>query len=62
MLRGYLKIAGVILLIGVVTGVVFMIFVDAYAAAGIFGATIVAFGVIGLLGWWVDRKRGQPDY
>ena len=61
---GYLKVAGVILLIGVATGVVFMIFVDAYAAAGIFGATVPVYNLIVIaaslalalgIGWLLTR-------
>jgi hypothetical protein len=58
----YLKVAGVILLLGVVTGLFLIIFIDAWAAAGVFGATVVAFIAIAGLAWWVDRKRARPDY
>lgn len=58
----YLKVAGVILLLGVVTGLFLVIFIDAWAAAGVFGATLVAFIALGGLAWWVDRKRARPDY
>ena len=62
MVGSYLKIAGVILLLGIAAGLFMIIFIDAWAAAGVFGATIVAFIAIAILAWWVDRKRARPDY
>jgi hypothetical protein len=58
----YLKVAGVILLLGVVAALFMVIFIDAWAAAGVFGATVVAFIAIAALAWWVDRKRARPDF
>jgi hypothetical protein len=58
----YLKVAGVILVVGIVAGLFMIIFIDAWAAAGVFGATLVAFVAIAALAWWVDRKRARPDY
>jgi hypothetical protein len=58
----YLKVAGVILLLGVVAALFMVIFIDAWAAAGVFGATVVAFIGIAALAWWVDRKRARPDF
>jgi len=58
----YLKVAGVILLVGLAAALFMVIFINAWAAAGVFGATIVAFAAIAALAWWVDRKRARPDY
>jgi hypothetical protein len=62
MVGTYLKVAGVILLLGIVAGVFMIVFIDAWAAAGVFGATLVAFIALAALAWWVDRKRARPDY
>ena len=62
MVRAYLKVAGVILLLGLAAALFMEIFLDAWAAAGVFGATIVAFILIAGLAWWVDRKRARPDF
>ena len=62
MVGSYLKIAGAILLLGIAVGLFMIIFIDAWAAAGVFGATAVAFIAIAALAWWVDRKRARPDY
>jgi hypothetical protein len=52
----------VILLVGLAAALFMVIFIDAWAAAGVFGATIVAFILIAGLAWWVDRKRARPDF
>lgn len=62
MVGTYLKVAGVILLVGLAAALFMVIFIDAWAAAGVFGATIVAFILIAGLAWWVDRKRARPDF
>ena len=62
MLGSYLKVAGIILLVGIVVALFMILFIDAWAAAGVFGATLVAFIAIAALAWWVDRKKARPDY
>ena len=62
MLGSYLKIAGVILVVGIVVALFMVLFINAWAAAGVFGTTVVAFVAIAGLAWWVDRKRARPDY
>lgn len=62
MFGSYLKVAGVILLLGIATALFMVIFINAWAAAGVFGATVIAFIAIAILAWWVDRKRARPDY
>jgi hypothetical protein len=58
----YLKVAGLILVLGLAAALFMVIFINAWAAAGVFGATIVSFIAIAALAWWVDRKRARPDY
>ena len=62
MVGTYLKVAGVILLVGLAAAQASMKITMNSAAAGVFGATIVAFILIAGLAWWVDRKRARPDF
>ena len=57
--RFWLKLAGVIVAIGVGLFIAFFLLDLAYLGFGILGATIVAFAVIGGVVYFFDRRAQQ---
>jgi hypothetical protein len=55
----YLRLAGILVVVGIVMFVMFLIFFRALYAWGLLGAFIALGAMFALLGWLYDR-RGQP--
>lgn len=61
--RGFGWLAGIVLLIGLITMVGFLIFTRAIYAWGIFGAFVILAVSLLLFGWFYDRRQDKryPD-
>ena len=56
----FLKIAGVVVAIGIGVMIIFLIFSRAVYAFGFFGAFIVLGAVLCLVAWASDRRNARP--
>jgi uncharacterized membrane protein len=60
--RFFLRVAGIVLAIGIIGLIFMLIFTRAIYAWGFLGAFAIFCGVLLLVGWWWDRRKVNEYY